>query len=131
MLHAQQCNWWATSIKLFYGDDDEGAAAPAGITRLGGVEPMGDIAAAGTGPLDAGEGDLRETAVTADVTLPTGGCCGCILYKSPDPGMDARWLGPAGGGPLSVVTLGGPDVTKPIIEPGSMPGDEDCTGSLV
>jgi hypothetical protein len=56
MLHAQ--NWWATSIKLFYGDDDEGAAAPAGITRLGGVEPMGDIAAAGTGPLDAGEGDL-------------------------------------------------------------------------
>jgi len=82
MLHAQQCNWWATSIKLFYGDDDEGAAAPAGITRLGGVEPMGDIAAAGTGPLDAGEGDLRETAVTVDVTLPTGGCCGCSKRKS-------------------------------------------------
>ncbi len=68
--------------QIVLSNDDEGAAAPAGITRLGGVEPMGDIVAAGTGPLDAGEGDLREMAVTVDVTLPTCGCCGCSKRKS-------------------------------------------------
>lgn len=55
----------------------------------------------------------------------------CIVYKSPDPGIVEECPGPGTGTPW-YTTVGGPDVvTKPIVEPGSMPEEEDCTGSLV
>ncbi len=52
----------------------------------------------------------------------------CILYKSPDPGMDAEWPWHAAGTPL-YATLRGPDVAKPIVEPNCIP--EDCMGGRV